>query len=465
MAGLHHESRFGAGCGGANCPVGGGLSACWLMQKAQSEQRHSRHMAGARAEEQTNEHSRVDVSPITDDWQGSPDADDAAGVLLASDAAEEWLDAPAALRLLLPLLPLAVAPSAHHEQLRHLHIEQCTLPWPGSQKAWHMGWLTSSTHRDVHASPLSPLPPPPLPPLTAAPLASGDCTCDTASPAAAVGLKVPPQATHPLHRHVLHASALGFSPPHVGCSQLSNVRSPAVRDVHAGPCGSGTVETLSGSEIAVPPTPPLAGVRAQNLQPLHLQYLQRSAASEPLHSGSQDAYVESPSSPETQTPVQNSHPWHLPVGSHGSSGSGVSERGARSRRRQERAGQRMLIAIAQVVGRRRSEQAAAFRLGKRSHPHTVGSALIRRCCCKTSHTSSRSRRQRRPRSSALPSHLPAASADRSLHPPCSRRLLLHACRAWCLVHWRWARRWVGHCHSLRRRRSTPCICTTRSGDA
>ena len=196
-------------------------------------------MAGARAEEQTKEHSRVAVSPMTADSQGAADADGAAVAALPSSAAAV-LKGP--LLLLLPLLPLPLLllSLAHHEQLRHLHIEQCTLRWPVSQNAWHMGWLTSSTHRDEHSPPTPPppLPSPTLPPLAAPPPTRGsdDCVGGATSPAVgAAGLKVPPQATQPLHRHVLHASAVGRSPPHSGCSQLSNVRSPGASDVHAEP--------------------------------------------------------------------------------------------------------------------------------------------------------------------------------------------------------------------------------------
>ena len=74
------------------------------MQKWQSEQRHSRHMAGARAAEHTKEHSLTVVSPRTSDLQAS-DAEAGAGAMPLSafggttsgafgkPAADAWLEA------------------------------------------------------------------------------------------------------------------------------------------------------------------------------------------------------------------------------------------------------------------------------------------------------------------------------------------------------------------------------------
>lgn len=192
--------------------IGGGLGAWRERQKLQSEQRHSRHMAGASAAEHTNEHSRVAESPRTLEVHVVCAAANVEIIGLEPRAGSAALDKPLCSN---PML------TAHQSHARHLQSVQCTAFWLELQKVWHMGVATSSAHRDEHTPPYTVMPPA----LAAAPDEAAASELDALATEVAGGIgagaTVPPHAIQPLQRHVPHASGEGED-PHRAASQLSN---------------------------------------------------------------------------------------------------------------------------------------------------------------------------------------------------------------------------------------------------
>lgn len=182
-------------------------------------------------------HALYAVSPRTIELQAGAEAASASEVACGKrgTSPHHWQPAHLHLRRHAPT-PISSISSARERDLRGIfacsneesdarvsstqslpsHSVQWMSFWRGSQKTWHSEAPTSSFQREEHAT---------------APTGKGGGGTIMAARSPPME---PPQAMHPLQRHVVHASGPGAA-PHVGCSQLSNGKSPSARDTQASP--------------------------------------------------------------------------------------------------------------------------------------------------------------------------------------------------------------------------------------